>query len=151
MGVELHNPVANDLKRHAANLCSFRARGAFVDRRQSQQPPSLGPVLRSFGCGPRHLGVKIGPKRYWHGEPPSIAALNHLKADLKTPAESASPRSGITSCLRDVGLVNPPIGEALAFNAAQSGVGALGVVRAERDAVVVAERELVKVAVKVLL
>jgi hypothetical protein len=34
MGVELQHPIANDLKRHPADLCCFRPPRAFVDRPQ---------------------------------------------------------------------------------------------------------------------
>src|SRR5271154_1009527 len=83
--VELEHPIANDLKRHTANLRRLSASCAFVNRRQSQKPPCLRAILRSFRGGPDHLRVKIGPKRNGHGEPPLFATLNHLAADSKIP------------------------------------------------------------------
>src|SRR5580704_15355312 len=83
--VELEHPIVNDLKRHTANLRRLGASCAFVNRRQSQKPPCLRPILRSFRGGPDHLCVKIGPKRNGHGEPPLFATLNHLAADSKIP------------------------------------------------------------------
>src|SRR5580693_2853305 len=83
--VELEHPIANDLKRHTANLRRLGASCAFVNRRQSQKPPCWRAILRSFRGGPDHLRVKIGPKRNGHGEPPLFATLNHLAADSKIP------------------------------------------------------------------
>src|SRR5208282_4743369 len=83
--VELEHPIANDLKRHTANLRRLGASCAFVNRRQSQKPPCLRAILRSFRGGPDHLRVKIGPKRNGHGEPPLFATLNHFTADSKIP------------------------------------------------------------------
>ena len=83
--IELDHPVANDLKRHPADLRRLRARRAFVDRRQRQKPTRLRPVLRSLGGRPHHLCVKITPKRNGHGEPPSFAALNQTRNDSGIP------------------------------------------------------------------
>ena len=85
MGVELEHPIANDLKRHTANLRRLGASCTFVNRRQSQKPPCLRAILRSFRGGPDHRRVKIGPKRNGHGEPPLFATLNHFAADSKIP------------------------------------------------------------------
>jgi hypothetical protein len=63
MGVELENPIPNDLKRHPADLRRFGARRAFVNRRQGEEPTRLRPVFRSLGGAPDHLRIKIGPKR----------------------------------------------------------------------------------------
>ena len=78
VSVELENPVANDLNRHAADLGPIAARGAFVNRRQRQQSPCLRPILRTLRRGSHPRSVKIGPKRYRHGEPLSLATLNQL-------------------------------------------------------------------------
>src|SRR5271166_2903138 len=83
--VELEHPIANDLKRHTANLRRLGASCPFVNRRQSQKPPCLRTILRSFRGGPDHLRVKISPKRNGHGEPPLFATLNHVATDLKIP------------------------------------------------------------------
>jgi hypothetical protein len=83
--VELEHPIANDLTRHTANLRRPGASCAFVNRRQSQKPPRLRAILRSFRRSPDHLRVKIGPKRNGHGEPPLFATLNHFATDLKIP------------------------------------------------------------------
>src|ERR1700727_2284588 len=104
LGVELHHPVANDLKRHPADLRRLGAPRAFVNRRQSQKPPSLRPVLRTPCRSSHHLSVIIAPKRNGHGEPPLFATLNQNPADSGipnqvTPSESwynslKSPDSG---------------------------------------------------------
>src|ERR1700758_5293553 len=83
--VELEHPIANDLKRHTANFRRLGASCPFVNRRQSQKPPCLRTILRSFRGSPDHLRVKIGPKRNGHGEPPLFATLNHVATDLKIP------------------------------------------------------------------
>src|SRR5580704_9568502 len=85
MGVELHHPVANDLKRHPADLRRLGAPRAFVNRRQSQKPPSLRPVLRTPCRSSHHLSVIIAPKRNGHGEPPLFATLNQNPADSGIP------------------------------------------------------------------
>ena len=71
--VELHHPVANDLQRHAADLRRFGSRRPVVNRRQRQKSSRLRTILRSLGGGPRYLRIKISPKRYGNGEPPSFA------------------------------------------------------------------------------
>jgi len=85
MGVELHHPIANDLKRHPADLRRLGAPRAFVNRRQSQKPPRLRPVLRSPRRRPHHLRIKISPERNGHGEPPLFATLNQNPADSGIP------------------------------------------------------------------
>ena len=50
--VEAQNPVANDLKRHAADLRRLAARRAVVDRRERQEPARLRPVLRALAQSP---------------------------------------------------------------------------------------------------
>ena len=47
MGVELHDPIANDLKRHPADLRRLGACRAFVNRRQRGQAPRLNGVHRA--------------------------------------------------------------------------------------------------------
>ena len=94
MSVELENPIANDLKRHAANLGRLAARGAFVNRRQSQKSPRLRSVLRAFGGKSDRRSVKIIPKRKSHGKPLGFATLNPLAADLGS-RESRPPGPGI--------------------------------------------------------
>jgi hypothetical protein len=98
VSVELENPIANDLKRYAADLGRLAARGAFVYRRQRQQTPRLRTVLRTLRCGSHHYSLKIHPKRYRHGEPPSFATLNQFKDDLGSP-ESYPPGLGIIDSL----------------------------------------------------
>src|ERR1700729_2409602 len=85
VSVEFEHPIANDLKRHTANLRRLGASCALVNRRQSQKPPCLRTILRSFRGSPDHLRVKIGPKRNGHGDPPLFATLNHVPTDLKIP------------------------------------------------------------------
>ena len=60
-GVELHYPVANNLKPDAADLRRFRARGTIINRRQSQKPSRLRRILPVFLAKPRgsrHLASK---------------------------------------------------------------------------------------------
>ena len=45
-GVEPQHPVADDLQRHPADPSRLAARCPLVDRRQRQQPPRLGRILR---------------------------------------------------------------------------------------------------------
>src|SRR3984957_13629969 len=85
MGVELHHPIANDLKRHPADLRRLGAPRAFVNHRQSQKPPGLRPVLRTPCRSSHHLSVIIAPKRNGHGEPPLFATLNQNPADSGIP------------------------------------------------------------------
>src|SRR5271167_3797053 len=95
MRIELEHPVADDLKRHPADLRRLAARGAFVNRRQSQKPPGLRPVLRPLGRSSHHLSVVIAPKRNGHGEPPLFATLNQNPAASGIPTESSLQRFGI--------------------------------------------------------
>jgi hypothetical protein len=90
VSVELENPIANDLKRHAANLGRLGARGAFVNRRQSQKSPRLRSILRAFGGQSDRRSVKIIPERKSHGKPPGFATLNQLAADLGSPESRPS-------------------------------------------------------------
>jgi hypothetical protein len=86
MSVELENPVARDLQRHAADLRRFGARRTFVDRRERQQPTRLRTILRTSRRASNPCGVKIGPKLDRHREPPSFATLNQPKTDLGSPS-----------------------------------------------------------------
>jgi hypothetical protein len=53
MGIELQNPVAHDLQRHAAELRRLGARRPLIDRSQGEKPPRLWPILcwRPCICG----------------------------------------------------------------------------------------------------
>jgi hypothetical protein len=44
MGIELQNPVAHDLQRHAAELRRLGARRPLIDRSQGEKPPRLWPI-----------------------------------------------------------------------------------------------------------
>jgi len=46
LGVEPHDPIANDLPRHPADLGRLDPLSAIINRRQSQKPTRLSPVLR---------------------------------------------------------------------------------------------------------
>ena len=81
IGVELHHPIANDLKRHPADLRRLGPARAIINGRKSQKSPRLRPILRPLGRSPHHLSVIIGPKRNRHGEPPLFATLNQFPAD----------------------------------------------------------------------
>ena len=72
--VELDHPVANHLQPHAPELRRLSARGAVVNRRKSQQPTRLRPVLRPFRRRPQPTRAIIIPKTNCcrHGEPPAV-------------------------------------------------------------------------------
>jgi hypothetical protein len=53
MGVELHHPIANDLKRHPVDPRRLSARVALVNRRQTQKPsPRSGMGMANLLCSP---------------------------------------------------------------------------------------------------
>ena len=83
--IELHHPVPNDLQGYATDLGGLRPRRTLVDRRQREQPASLPRVLARAGAGAQAGGIKIGPDRDWHREPPSFATLNHARAASGNP------------------------------------------------------------------
>src|SRR5579864_4908693 len=72
--VELDHPVANDLQSDAPDLRRLSARGAVVNRRKSQEPARLRPVLRPFRRRPQPARAIIIPKTNCcrHGEPPAV-------------------------------------------------------------------------------
>jgi len=72
VGVELHHPVPDDLKRHAADLRRLRARRPVVNRSHSQEPARLAAVLRPSCLAAKLGGVKILSKRDRHCETPSF-------------------------------------------------------------------------------
>jgi hypothetical protein len=97
--VELEHPVANDLKRHAADLGRLAARGPVVDRRKRQQSPRLRPVLRPFRRRAQRTRVKVTPKpnRRRHREPPAVRnGRIRIQAIRESHVESASTGLGIT-------------------------------------------------------
>ena len=59
VGVETKNPVANDLKRHAADLRRLATRGPVVNRREGQEPSGLWPVLRAPSDRARVFSVSM--------------------------------------------------------------------------------------------
>ena len=65
-GVELHHPVPDDLKRHAADLRRLGARRPAIDRSQRQKPPRLAAVLRLPRVETKLGSVKILSKRDRH-------------------------------------------------------------------------------------
>jgi hypothetical protein len=75
--VQPKNPVANDLKRHVADLRRFASRAAAVDCRQGEEPARSRPVLRSLGYPP--------------AEPPHH---NHLEAQSPPPRRTFSRSRG---------------------------------------------------------
>jgi hypothetical protein len=44
--IEAHHPVPDDLQAHPANPGSIAAQATFIDRSQSQEPPSLIGITR---------------------------------------------------------------------------------------------------------
>ena len=106
--VEPHHPVANDLKRHPANLRRLGTARAVVNRRKGQKPSGLRPILRSFRRHPQRPCVIISPKtnRRRHGEPPLV---RHGRIEIhlireSPPRESASARTGIMDADRSQSL-----------------------------------------------
>jgi hypothetical protein len=74
--VEFDHPIANDLKRHPADLGRVGPAGAFIDRRKRQKPPRLRSVFALLRPGTNRNSIKIRPQRDSHGEPPSFANFN---------------------------------------------------------------------------
>ena len=68
MGVELQNPVPDNLKRHAADLRRLPPRRPVVNRRQRQKSTGLAPVLGLLGLAAKLSCVKIVSKRDRHRE-----------------------------------------------------------------------------------
>ena len=87
LGVELDDPVPNDLPGHAADLGGLRARGAGIDRGQGEQPAGLAGVLRLARECPQLCGIEIRPERDRRGKPPALPRL----ADQNRCAHSRSP------------------------------------------------------------
>ena len=81
IGVEPEHPIANDLKRHAANPGRLRPTGPLINRRQRQKPARLGSVLALLRPTPHTNSIKISPERDRHGEPPWFVTLNQTQAD----------------------------------------------------------------------
>jgi hypothetical protein len=61
MGVQLHDPLPDDLQRHPADPGRLGPRRAIVDRRQCQQTASLCRILRPAGRKAQLLRLKIIP------------------------------------------------------------------------------------------
>ena len=87
MRVELDHPIANDLKRHAADLGRLRPGGPVINRRERQKPPRLRSVLALRPRTNRN-SIKIRPERDSHGEPLSFATFNQNQADSGIPNRS---------------------------------------------------------------
>ena len=83
--VELQHPIPDDLQGHPADLGSLRPARPVIDRGQSQQTTRLTRMPRSAGRPPQLRGVKIGPERDRHGEPPSFAMLNQNRTASGNP------------------------------------------------------------------
>ena len=104
--IEPQHPVPNDLKPDAADLCRLSARGAVIDRRNSQQPPSLRRGSSSSSPAPatKPRSRKSPPQwyRHRHGEPPSFAMFESNTKLIygRSSNESEFQRPGIRShCL----------------------------------------------------
>ena len=88
MGVELHHPIANDLKRHPADLRRLGAPRAFVNRRQSQKPPRLRPVLRSPRRTPSPSAHQNQPGAEWAWRTSSVRHLESEPSRFGNPQPS---------------------------------------------------------------
>ena len=86
--VELHNPVADDLQRHAADPRRLRSARSVIDRRQRKQPPGLPPIFRSTSRCPGRGGVKIGTKRDRHRKTPNVRHVESSRVTLGNPLQS---------------------------------------------------------------
>src|ERR1700730_16028676 len=82
MGIELQNPVAHDLQRHAADLRRLGGCRPLIDRSQGEKPPRLWPILCLFRYRAKTRRIKISPKpnRRRHGDLPPFATLNEWAA-----------------------------------------------------------------------
>jgi hypothetical protein len=98
--VELHNPVSDDLQRHAAEPRRLRSACSLIDRRQRKQSPGLPPIFRSACRCPGRGGVKIGTKRDGHGKTPAVRHVESTRAPLGNPLQSHA--------LRDLVLASVP-------------------------------------------
>src|SRR3984957_773936 len=97
--VELDHPVANDLQPDAPDPRRLSARGAVVNRRNSQKPARLRPVLRPFRRRPQPGRAIIIPKTNCcrHGEPPAVRpGRTNFSRFGNPPRESASAGTGIS-------------------------------------------------------
>jgi hypothetical protein len=90
VSVEPEHPIANDLKRHTANLRRLGARRSVVDRRKSQQSARLRPILRTPRRRPKCPRVIVISKtnRCRHREPPLFATSNQISTDSGIPLMS---------------------------------------------------------------
>src|SRR3954470_14181676 len=64
---------------------------------QRQKTARLRRILRNPGNGAQARRIKITPQRDRHGEPPSFATLNQIRAVMGIPSESRSQRLGISA------------------------------------------------------
>ena len=98
MRVEPEHSVADNLQPHAADLRRLSTLGPVIDRRKSQQPSRLRPVLRTSRRRPKRAPVKIVPKPNCrrHRQPPSVRHGDSKFSRFgNPPPESASARTGI--------------------------------------------------------
>src|SRR5258707_5744411 len=88
--VEPQYPIPDDLKPDPADLRCLRALRTVINRRKSQKPPGLRPILRLPRQATQLHRLEIHAQRYRnrHGEPPAFATLNQSSADLGILDES---------------------------------------------------------------
>src|ERR1700704_1378929 len=96
--VEPQYPIPDDLKPDPADLRCLRALRTVINRRKSQKPPGLRPILRLPRQATKLHRLEIHAQRYRnrHGEPPAFATLNQSSADLGILEESRFQGFGIT-------------------------------------------------------
>ena len=96
--IEAHDPVTNDLYRHAADLGCILPGPAVIDRSQSQKPANLRGVPGFLRKPSQRRAVIVHPQRYCsrHAEPPFGTGSQKFD-DLGTLHESPSALVGISS------------------------------------------------------
>ena len=83
--VELEHPIANDLKRHTANLRRLGASCAFANRRQSQKATCLRALCFDRFAEKRTMWASKSVRSLVAWRTSSVRRLNHLEATSNIP------------------------------------------------------------------
>jgi hypothetical protein len=102
--VELQNPAAHDLQRHAADPGRLDPFGAIVNRRKRQKPPRVPAILRPLRLTTKLVRIKIRPYFLGMANSESFAALNEIQANLGIPP----------TVMFSASVVNVPLTDAVA-------------------------------------